>query len=481
MKRNFTYEQIISKKLNGLTPPHVTGLWDNMEAILDREMPQQKEKKRPVAWWRNANLLVAAGLFVAVGSMYTLSQVAGKEPVKTTVANTGTQAESAKGSNAGEQSEVSTAITAATIALPVKEKSVVGVAKPERSNQPAAGVVTVATASFPVSEPGRSVKATGSEAQPVQPTVIAESTIVNNESATNIVSAEAVAAANNERVDAITEPLKEATPEQAATPAFFDQQVVNTKTPVAIARKKKTTVFSDRGFTIGLAVSLPVAMGSQQKVGLDMQGKKNNWQDLAPAVYAQYHLSKKFYLQAEFQPVAAQYTPNSTLYDRTDVLNPDEKQQKVIKLNKLFYTALPISFHYNTPVKNLTVGLGVQYSKLKKIVLQDQEYYHLIGAGGVFNVNELKNEVVVKDPATVRNHSSGDVVDSVASSFRREDWRLMADVSYRYKTLQLGVRYSNGVSNYINTNFTNLQVKDRNESLQLYLRVNLFDSRKKTF
>jgi hypothetical protein len=185
-----------------------------------------------------------------------------------------------------------------------------------------------------------------------------------------------------------------------------------------VAAKKKTTVFSDRGFAAGLSVSLPVALGSQQEIGLDMQGRKAQWQDLAPAVYAQYHLSKKFYLQAEWQPVAAQYTPGFTLYDRTDVLNPDEKSQKVVKLNKLFYSNVPVSFHYNTPVKNLTVGLGVQYSKLKKVVLQDQEYYHLIGAGDVFNVDEQKNEVVVKDPEAVHGHSSGDVVDSVARSFQ---------------------------------------------------------------
>jgi hypothetical protein len=79
MNRQHTYEQIIGRKLNRLTPPDVAGLWDIMESILDREMPQQKEKKRPAAWWFNANLLAAAGLLVAVGSVYTFYGEPGRE------------------------------------------------------------------------------------------------------------------------------------------------------------------------------------------------------------------------------------------------------------------------------------------------------------------------------------------------------------------------------------------------------------------
>ncbi len=479
MKRQHTYERIIGEKLNGLTPPNVAGLWENMEAILDREMPRQEEKKRPLAWWLNANLLVAAGLFVAVGSVYTFCRVAGKQPVPATVVATTNAAAGANKATGSEQAGSGNVAAAGKPASPVEAMPAPAVAAPEATGR-MAFQLTVSTTGFTTAPAAVSkVSLAGLEAQPVQPEVMEEMAPVGTVAAST--RAETAGAAQAEVVATIAEPLKEASKEQAVAPAFFHRQPVNTKTTITIAPKTKTTVFSDRGFSAGLAALLPVAMGPQQKLALDMHGRKNNWQDLMPAVYAQYHLSKKFYLQAEWQPVAAQYTPNFTLYDRTDVLNPDEKQQKIVKLNKLFYTNIPVSFHYNTPVKNLTVGIGAQYSKLKRVVLQDQEYYYLIGAGGVFDKTELKNEVVVKDPEAVRGHTTGDVVDSVASAIRREDWRLTADVAYRYKTLQLGVRYSNGINHYINTNFTNLRVKDRHQSLQFYLRVNLFDSRKKSF
>jgi hypothetical protein len=45
MKRQHLYEKKIGQKLNGMATPDVAGLWDQMEAILDREMPHQEKEK----------------------------------------------------------------------------------------------------------------------------------------------------------------------------------------------------------------------------------------------------------------------------------------------------------------------------------------------------------------------------------------------------------------------------------------------------
>jgi hypothetical protein len=461
MKRQCTYEKIIGQKLNGLTPPDITGLWNNMEAILDREMPQQQKKKRPAgAWWFSANMLIAAGLFAAAGTVYTIRQVAGKEPL------TLAQNEVVK-ENSREESFAATAEK-------TSGREVVAALQNSSTNvhQQVSAKASLTTAFAAAPEPKMALAAAG-KPETEKEAAVAQENVSNTVVVTEnhpFVAAEALLVNSTENAveQLLTASVKEVLPVTAPLAS-----------PVVAAKQKRTRRYSHEGFAAGLSLNLPVALGQQQKLDLDREGKKNQWQDYVPSVYAQWHLNKKFYLQAEWQPVVAQYTPGFTLYNRIDELNPDEKMQKVVKLNKLFYTSLPVSVHYNTPVKNLTVGVGMQYSKTGKIILQDQEYYHLIGVGGVFDVTELKNEVVVKDPKEVRKQNTGDVVDSVASSFRREDWRILADVGYKIKGFNIGVRYTQGLNNYINTNFTDLPVKDRNESLQLYLRFNLFDSRKK--
>ena len=448
MKRQPTYEQLMGQKLNSLPPPDITGLWGNMEVILDREMPQQK-KKRFGTWWFSANMLIAAGLFASVGTVYTLCRVAGKVPVTAMVNEVSSPEATATPSIGASASTVQQTRSTrqrfspglpSTVALTEPPMLLAAAGQPEKEGTDAIELNTTA----------------GSDCRPHPP-----------------VEAEGTAASVAEEV------LECILTEKLPVRSLFKQQPapVPFATKMVITKQKKEEAYSDKGLAAGFSLNLPVALGQQQKLALGHAGKKNAWQDYVPSVYAQLHLNRAFYLQAEWQPVMAQYTPNVTLYNRIDELNPDEKMQKAVKLNKLFYTSLPVSFHYNTPVKNLTLGVGTQYSRLKTIILQDQEYYHLIGNSGVFDVTELKNEVVPKNPEAVRGHNTGDVADSLGRSFKRHEWRLLADVGYHFKGFNLGVRYTQGLTNYVN--FTSLPVRDRNERLQLYLRLDVFDSRKK--
>jgi hypothetical protein len=199
MKRNYTYEQLIGRKLNGLTAPDVAGLWDNMEAILDREMPQQKEKKRPAAWWFNANLLVAAGLLVAVGSVYTFYGEWGREQLATRVSTNPAPVASTKESNAGEPLNVETVAGLATAALPVKAKTAVAAAKPEVHNRKSSVMLTAAKAQAAKLETEGSTTANYPAGIPAQSLVMEEGlTTTRVVASANIVSGEAVEMANEE-------------------------------------------------------------------------------------------------------------------------------------------------------------------------------------------------------------------------------------------------------------------------------------------
>ena len=78
MKRQHPYEELIGGKLNGLPTPEVTGLWNQMETLLDRSMPLQAKKKSHKTWWLNPNLLMALVLTLAFGGVYSSRQQAAK-------------------------------------------------------------------------------------------------------------------------------------------------------------------------------------------------------------------------------------------------------------------------------------------------------------------------------------------------------------------------------------------------------------------
>lgn len=433
------YEQVIKEKLDQVEAPDVQDLWADMEARLEKEMPQQEENKRRVLWmFGNKTLLISASLVLLFGCAYTFSHLTQTVVEEPQLSSTEMKRTSAKTSNEllnHDETEAS------------------------KGQSPLATYNSEVTGSFESELPAKEQTSDEFVLLIDQPTVDATD---DNEFLSGTVTPAVPIQAQATSIKA--SPLSITSPKAENFSLTYPEI-------------KKPRIVSDKGYTVGLSMQHAFALGGQQRADFDMKGRNNRMQDYIPSAYIQYHINKKMYVQVEAQPVSAQYTPSFTLYNRVDSLNPDEKEERLVKLNKLFYLNLPVSFHYS-PVKNLTIGVGAQYSRLKKVVLQDREIYHLIGAGG-WNISDRKNETVVRDNKEASNHNSGDVVDSVAQSFRTNDLRALADINYNYKGISLGVRYTQGLNNYVNTNFTNLQVKDKNQSLQLYLKYNLFDSRKK--
>lgn len=72
-------------------------------------------------------------------------------------------------------------------------------------------------------------------------------------------------------------------------------------------------------------------------------------------------------------------------------------------------------------------------------------------------------------------------VDTVAQTLRSSDWRLLFDVNYNWRRINVGCRFNFGLNNYINTRSGNsiLPVKDRNQALNFYLRYDIFRKLKK--
>ena len=105
---------------------------------------------------------------------------------------------------------------------------------------------------------------------------------------------------------------------------------------------------------------------------IDVNGKKNALIDYLPSLSAQYHFNNKLYLQTQFQFISPQYTPNVLLSNKTTQQGWNKKSESFVTLNKLYYLNLPVSFHYS-PKEHLYIGMGIQYSYLKKSILTNED------------------------------------------------------------------------------------------------------------
>src|SRR5258705_13369072 len=79
MNKHHLYNNIIERKLEQLPVADADLLWNDMHSILDKKMPQKKERRRFIMWVliRNGLLMLTLGLFIIIGS--SLFFLSGKE------------------------------------------------------------------------------------------------------------------------------------------------------------------------------------------------------------------------------------------------------------------------------------------------------------------------------------------------------------------------------------------------------------------
>jgi len=70
MNKHHPYHNIIERKLEQLPAADADLLWNDMHSILDKKMPQKKERRRFILWFLSTNglLLLTIGLFVVTAS-----------------------------------------------------------------------------------------------------------------------------------------------------------------------------------------------------------------------------------------------------------------------------------------------------------------------------------------------------------------------------------------------------------------------------
>ena len=219
-------------------------------------------------------------------------------------------------------------------------------------------------------------------------------------------------------------------------------------------------------WTVGIGLNQFFTVGGQQASHYNSGGISGALGDYIPVPAVRYHFNRKFFLQLEAQLNSPQYTRKDLVLSKppVDSISPTQGRQSSVLIKKLFYFNVPLSIHYNV-FRTLDVGAGLQFSRLSNGV-------------GVFQ-NQLINTVVgsIDSSSSVSKSFKG---DTLYKKIKTNEFRILLDASYTWKSFIFGVRYNQSLSKFINIQVSPGQITQaRNSSLQLYLRYILWDNQKK--
>jgi hypothetical protein len=219
------------------------------------------------------------------------------------------------------------------------------------------------------------------------------------------------------------------------------------------------------GWVAGIGFNQFFSVGQQQKSDYNSGGTTGGIGDYLPIPMVRYYFSRKLFVQMEAQFNAPQFTKKDLVAGQSAgvTLPSGYVQQNSVVIKKLFYFNLPISIHYS-PIKNLYVGAGLQYSRLSNGVGLYEDKVLVPGGSDTVKAAKLYS-------------FKG---DSIYQKMRTNEFRLLLDLNYTYKRFIIGARYNQALSRFINVRLSDAQVTQaRNSSLQLYIRYILWDGRKR--
>ena len=258
------------------------------------------------------------------------------------------------------------------------------------------------------------------------------------------------------------DPDRKKTPEGNKTPDSKKKQDTK-KAPDG--KKTPERDSTERGWTAGLGINQFFTIGGQEKSNYNSSGTTGGLSDYIPVPVIRYYFNPKLFVQLEAQFNAPQYTKKDFVVSHPplDTTSPVLYHQTSVQIKKLFYLNLPLSIHYS-PFPDFYIGTGLQFSRLSNGI-------------GLFENNSFTpgSTDTLKSARTQSFRG-----DTIYRHIKTQEFRLLLDLSYNYKKFVLGLRYNRALSNFINIRISATQIaQSRNSSLQLYLRYNFWDNRKK--
>jgi hypothetical protein len=255
------------------------------------------------------------------------------------------------------------------------------------------------------------------------------------------------------------------------TPIVAKTRFKETTERTKALRNRVVGTGEEKNFVVGLTLPLSMPLSDQRVLSYNVNAGINTISDYIPSPNLQYHFNQSSYIQAEIQIANPQFIqPVLLSQSKYELSGPQGSYRFVNKsvfAKKLYYFNLPIGINYS-PFKNFYLGTGLQFSSLMSgIGFSETRGYNSLGPGSrdtLFNANYFK----------FRN-------DTLSGRLNSNEFRLTLDANYYWKKFTLGMRYNQALNNYVSVQINpNTPVfTDRNKALQIYLRYNLWEDRKK--
>ncbi|HEV8081650.1 MAG TPA: hypothetical protein VGP55_00510 [Chitinophagaceae bacterium] len=215
-------------------------------------------------------------------------------------------------------------------------------------------------------------------------------------------------------------------------------------------------------FAAGLALHQQVPIDGQKLVPYNSLGRKGTLADYVPSIYFRMYKDKNWFIQTEFRYGAPQ-TTKQIIY----------KQQKLVdtfnnttltsstRLRKTYYHQLPVSFDYFI-LPGVTIGAGLTWNRFSNAIL-DQEVKL---TNNITSIDSFKTNTIVHSQKT-------------DSNFVKSYFQGLFEIQYEWKRFSVGSKYSFGLQPYIKFQLPGGERREeKNSSLQLYIRYNLWESKK---
>ncbi len=219
-------------------------------------------------------------------------------------------------------------------------------------------------------------------------------------------------------------------------------------------------------FAAGLSLPQSFAIGSQQSPSYGVNAKPGTISDYLPVPFFQYHMNNRLFFQTELQFQTPQFTDRLLISQSKYAIAPTNGVlEKNIFVEKLYYFHIPFNVYFS-PVKNLYLGSGLQFSSL-------------ISGVATYQDNRYTNGTLENSSSRVQAFKD----DSVAAKLAPNEWRYQFEANYYIKRMTLGARYNQALNEFVN-----LQpsaglpyTQGRNQSFLIYLKYNIWEERKKQY
>ena len=216
-------------------------------------------------------------------------------------------------------------------------------------------------------------------------------------------------------------------------------------------------------FGAGLALHQLIPVAGQKSNPYNSLGRKSSLRDYIPSVYLRLYNDKKWFIQSEFRYGAPQYTkdiifvPKKIIDTSFAVVTSESKTVK-----KTFYHQLPVSFNYFI-LPGLSVGTGITFNKFSSAIVQQD----INKSNNITQIDSL----VSSDLVTQKKADSNFAKTYVQALF---ETAISMEAIFCWCTVFIWIAaiFRIYVTGWI-------QRKEKNSSLQIFIRYELWQSRRK--